>query len=266
MVAVSRWVRYPVAGTTVISAPLEGERGVARGTDNVGDTFTIPGSATNQIRVEFDGAGGAQQITLTSGTDLDARFVARDMQRKLQAFDSVNDGFKFCSVEFSNYKSTTDGESHFVIRSGTIGASSATVLSAGTKDALSLLGLFSNATETGTVNHSGSSTTANNAAYTGTVTVSGTYGGMLDEEYQVVISDTLLSSVTAGGGNTYAGTATITGDWNHDTACSYTVTIDTTGGNEVMKAGTGNVPTFTVNYSGGLNDDVAVAQELLSSV
>ena len=267
MVATSRWVRYPVSGSSYISSALEGERGFSRGTDNVGDTFTIPGSSTNQIKVNIDGAG-AQEITLTSGTDLDARFVARDIQRKVQAFDSVNDGYKFATCEFTNYLSA-DGESHFVIRSGTTGTSSSVLITAGTSSALTILGLSSLSTGpvagAGSDNHTGTASTTNDSNYTGTITASGTYGGMLDEEYYIVVSDALLSSVSVGGGNTYAGTATITGDWNHDTACSYTVTIDTSGGNEVMNAGTTNVPTFTVNDTGGLNDDIATAQELLYS-
>jgi len=266
MTATSRWVRFPVSGATYVSSALEGQRGFSRGTDNVGDTFTIPGSANNQIRVNCDG-GGAQQITLTSGTDLDPRFVAKDIQRKVQAFSATNDGFKWFTAEWTNMLSS-DGESHFVFKSGTTGASSSVAVTAGDSDARSILGVSSVSEVAGDDYHTDLSrvlTTSNNAAYTGTVTVTGTYGGLLDEEYQVVITNAALLSVAAGGGNTYAGTATVGGDYNHDTACSYTVTIDTTGGNEVMNAGSGNVPTFTVNDTGALNDDVATGQEMLFS-
>ena len=271
MTATSRWVRYPVSGASYVSSAIAGQRGFIRGTDSVGDTFTIPGSANNQIQVNID-SGGYQEITLTSGTSLDARFVAKDMQRKLQAFGSVNDGFKYCSVEFSNLRSS-DGKSHFVFFSGTGGGSSSVAIQAGSSDARSILGLSTTAAEAGNTKHTDYTrtlTTANNAAYTGTVTISGqasggTYGGLLDDEYQVVISNAQPLAVSAGGGNTYAGTASVTGDYNHDTACSYTVTIDTTGGKEVMNAGTGSVPTFTVNDTGSLNDDVATGQEMLYS-
>lgn len=262
MTAVSRWVRYAVSGSTYVSSALAGERGRARGTDDVSDVFTIPGTANNQIRVNIDG-GGAQQITLTSGTELDPRFVARDIQRKIQAFGSVNNGFKYATCEFSNYKSA-DGEGHFVIKSGSTGGSSSVAITAGDSDARAILGLSSVTAEAGTTYHTGTST-ANNAAYTGTITVSGTYGGMLDEEYYVVISDAALMSVVAGGGNTYAGTSSVSGDWDHDSACAYVVTIDASGGKETMNAGTGNVPTFTVNDTGTLNDDIATAQEILFS-
>jgi len=93
MTVTSRWVRYPVAGTTEISSALEGERGIARGTDTVSDVFTVSASA-NQIRVNLDGIG-AQQITLTSGTELDPRFVARDIARKLQVLESLGDAYKY---------------------------------------------------------------------------------------------------------------------------------------------------------------------------
>lgn len=266
MTATSRWVRYPVSGASYVSSALEGQRGFSRGTDNVGDTFTIPGSSNNQIRVNVD-SGGAQQITLTSGTDLDPRFVAKDIQRKVQAFSSVNDGFKYFTSEWSNMLSS-DGESHFIFKSGSIGGSSAVAVTAGDSDARSTLGVSSVSEVAGDDNHTDLSrvlSTSNNAAYTGTTTVTGTYGGLLDEEYHVTIRDDAPLSVSAGGGNTYAGTVSVTGDYNHDTACSYTVTIDTTGGNEVMNAGTGSVPTFTVNDTGGLNDDVSTGQEMLFS-
>jgi len=249
-----------------MSSALAGQRGFSRGTANVGDTFTIPASANNQIRVNIDG-GGAQQLTLTSGTSLDARFVAKDLQRKIQAFGSVNNGFKFASVEFANLLSG-DGESHFVIRSGSTGGSSSVAVTAGDSDARSILGLNSVSEVAGDTYHTDygrTLTTANNAAYTGNITISGTYGGLLDEEYQVIISNAQPLSVSAGGGNTYAGTCTVTGDYNHDTACSYTVTVDTSGGYEVMNAGTGSVPTFTVNDTGVLNDDVSTGQEMLYS-
>lgn len=257
MAATSRFVRYPVAGTTSVSDPLEGERGVVRGTGDVGDTFTIPGSATNQIRVNVDGAG-TRHITLTSGVALDARFVARDMQRKVQAFGSE---CEFMSVDFTNYKSG-DGESHFVFKSGTVGGSSTVALSAGDLSALTLLGLTSNTQETGTTFNTATSR-VNDTGYTGTITASGTYGGMLDEEYYVVISNAVLASISADGGNTYAGTATITGDWDHGSASTYVVTIDTANG-EVMNAGSGNVPTFTVNDTSD-TDNETTPQELLYS-
>ena len=260
MTATSRFVRYAVAGSSYITSALAGERGVSRGTDNVSDVFTIPGGANNQIRVNVDSIG-AQQITLSSGTSLEARFVASDLSRKVQAFSALGDGFKWFTCDFTNYKSG-DGESHFVGKSGSTGASSAVVFSAGDSDASAILGLSSTTAEAGTTYHTGT-TTAN--TYAGTITVSGTYGGMLDEEYYVVCGKDVLSTIAAGAGNTYAGTASLGGFWDNDSASTYVVTIDASGGKEVMNAGTGTVPTFTVNDTGVANDDVAVAQEILYS-
>ena len=204
MSATSRWVRFPVTGTTYVSSALAGQRGFSRGTDDVGDTFTIPGSANNQIRVNCDG-GGAQQITLTSGTELDPRFVAKDIQRKVQAFSSTNNGFKWFTSEWANMLSA-DGESHFVFKSGTAGGSSSVAVTAGDSDARTILGVATVSEVVGDDYHTGT-TTVNNVAYTGVTTVTGTYGGLLDEEYHVVVCNASLLSITAGGGNTYAGTA-----------------------------------------------------------
>jgi hypothetical protein len=207
-------------------------------------------------------AGGAQQITLTSGTNLEARFVALDIQRKTQAFSAVNDGFKWFTCDFVNYKSA-DGESHFVGKSGSTGGSSAVAFTAGDSDASAILGLSSTTAEAGTTYHTG--TSVSNSAYAGAVTVSGTYGGMLDEEYYVVCSNDVLLALTAGGGNTYAGTASFGGMWDNSQDSTYVVTIDASGGKEVLNAGTGSVPTFTVNDTGTANDDVATGQEMLYS-
>jgi hypothetical protein len=185
------------------------------------------------------------------------------MQRKLQALQSLGNAYKYARAEFSNYKSA-NGEGHFSIWSGTTGGSSVVAITAGDNDGRSVLGLSTVTAEAGTTYHTGTST-ANNAAYTGTVTTSGTYGGMFDEEYYVVISNDVLVSSSADGGNTYTGTLVAGGDWCGDSAASYAVTIDASGGKEVQNAGTGSVPTFTANDSGAYNDDVSTGQELLYS-
>lgn len=269
MAAVSRWVRYPVAGTTGYASVQNGTRGLQRGTANTSDSFTIPGTANNQMKVNIDGAGAPApyQITLTSGTSLDPRFVARDIQRKIQAAGAgVNDGFDYCQVEFSNYKSS-NGYGQFVIRSGSTDTSSSVSITAGDSSVLSILGLNSLSTEAGTNDHLGTSTNAVGAAYTGTVTVSGTYRGAFDDMYQVQIGpDQYVAAATYGGGNTYgvanAGVASAGGFWNGDADETYTVTVDTTNG-QTVGGGTGNVPTFTVTST--QSDDVATAQEILYS-
>lgn len=267
MAAISRWVRYPIAGSTGYADVQEGTRGLQRGTANTSDSFTVPGSANNQMKINADGAAGPApyQITLTSGTSLDPRFVARDIQRKVQAAGAgINDGFDYCQVEFNNYKSS-NGYGQFVLRSGSTGASSSMAITAGDSSVLSILGLNSLATEAGTNDHLGTSTDAVNAAYTGTATVSGTYRGAFDDIYQAVICPTQpIGSASNGGGNTYgvanAGVATAGGFWNGDTDETYTITIATTNG-QTVGGGTGNVPTFTVAST--QSDDIATAQEIL---
>ncbi len=269
MAAISRWVRYPIAGVTGFAAVQEGTRGLQRGTANTSDTFTIPGSVTNQMKINIDGAAGPApyQITLSSGTDLDPRFIARDIQRKIQAAGAgINSGFENCQVEFSNYKSG-NGFGQFVIRSGTTDTGSTVAITAGDSSVLSILGLNSLATENGTNDRLGTTTDGINGAYTGTATVSGTYRGAFDDMYQLVIGqDQNVGSSANGGGNTFgvsnAGIASAGGFWNGDVTDTYTVTISTVNG-QTVGGGTGNVPTFTVTSTQA--DNIATAQEILYS-
>lgn len=268
MAATSRWVRFPVAGTTsFIGTEQSGYRGLQRGTALTADSVTIPGSSENQLKINVDSAAGPApyQITLTSGTSLDPRFIARDIQRKVQAAGAgINDGFDYCQVEWVNWKSS-NGFGQFLVRSGSTGASSAVAITAGDSSVLTRLGMNTLATEGGTVNHIGTSTAAVNAAYTGSVTVSGTYRGAFDDTYKVFIApDQLLVATTYGGANTYgvanAGVASSGGFWNADATDTYTVTVDTTNGS-VSGGGTGFVPTFTVTSS--QSDNEATPQEIL---
>lgn len=217
------------------------------------------------MKVNIDGAGAPApyQLTLTSGTSLDPRFVARDIQRKLQAYSSVNNGFKYAQVEFVNRG--TNGYGQFVIKSGTTGGSSAVTVTDGDSTVLTTLGMNTLSETTGNAYHKG--TTTSNSAYAGTVTVSGTYQGIFDDYYRVVATSDLVYGTPAfGGGNTYgvsnAGACSVGGDWNYDSDNTYVITIDTTNGS-TMGGGTGNVPTFTVTMSTGSGDTVGTAQELL---
>ena len=130
MASTSRWVRYALSGSTSYVTAQIGTRGLQRGTANTADKFTVPGSANNQLKINVDGAGAPApyQITLTSGTDLDPRFVARDIQRKVQAYSAINNGFGFCQVEFSNYNSS-NGYGQFIVYSGSTGVSSSSRVS-----------------------------------------------------------------------------------------------------------------------------------------
>lgn len=268
MAAVSRWLRYSVSATTANTTAQEGIPYLQRGTANVADSFTIPGSSENRLKINIDGAASPApyEITLTSGTALDPRFVARDIQRKIHAAGAgINTGFEYCQVEFSNWKSP-NGYGQFIIRSGTKGTSSSVAVTDGVSSVLTRLGMNTLATEsTNLGNHLGTSTDAVNAAYTGTVTISGTYRGAFDDTYYVFIAPTqLIGSTSYGGGNTYgvanAGVATAGGFWNGDNNETYTVTVDTTNG-ATVGGGTNNVPTFTVSST--QSDTISTPQEIL---
>jgi hypothetical protein len=276
MSAISRWVRFPISASTYIMDAQYGTPGVSRGTGNTADSFTIAGSANNQLKVSMDGEGTTYQVTLTSGASLDPRFVAKDIQRKIQALAGTvaalyEDGYKYCQAEFTNMDNFTGAQAglgQFYVRSGTTGTASQVTITDGDSSVLTLLGLNNaNRTETaGTVYHRGT-TTQNSASWRpGTITMSGTYQGAFDDIYTVITSATLTlpATGTAGGGNTFgvanAGVCYVTGDWNYDSNTTYTITIDTTNGS-TMGGGTGNVPTFVVNSSS--TDDIVNAQELL---
>jgi len=269
--AISRWVRYPIAGTTGYAAVQKGFRGLQRGTANTSDTFTIPGSANNQIKVEIDASGSPFTLTLTSGTNLDPRFVARDIQRKLQAAGAgVSDGYDYCQVEFSNYKSD-NGYGQFVIRSGSTGASSEVNITdpGGGQGANAILGVNTKTTENGAAYKLGTTEAPTGGSYTGSVTVSGSYRGLFDDMYQLTIGqDQFIGTPVLGGGNTYgianAGVCTAGGFWNDNATEIYTVTISTTNG-QTVGGGTGNVPTFTVTSNVDAGEDDATPMEILYS-
>jgi hypothetical protein len=227
------------------------------------------------MKIALDGqsAPAPYQITLTSGTSLAPRFIARDIQRKVQALystvlgdDSAKaDAYRFFQCDFSNFGSSS-GKSQFFCRSGSTGTSSAVAITDGDSSVLTRLGMNSQATAAGTQYHRGTTDTNN---YAGTVTISGTYQGMSDDTYLMYISDdqAITAAVSYDAGNTYgvanAGVASVAGDWNFSASTTYDVTIDTTNGSTVG-GGTGNVPTFTVTDNIG-SDDVATAQEILYS-
>jgi len=269
--AESRWVRYPIAGTTSIASIQEGTRKSQRGTAATTDSFTILGGSANQIRVKID-EGTATVITLSSGTALDPRFVARDIQRKIQSGGGPG---AFAQVEFSNFRNPSTGFGQFVIYSGRAGTPSGVIIDdvgiPGGNSALSTLGLSGLASQGGDSLHleyTGSPTAAVNTAYNGTVTASGVYRGGFDDVYNVVISTQQAHSdlADADSGNLYgvgnSGVATAGGFWNAEQDDTYTITVDTTNG-QTTGGGTGNVPTFTVSSIQG--DNVVNGQEMLYS-
>ena len=256
MVAVSRFVEFSATGQTFATgnstqAPCKGTRGFSRGTglSSGDDSFTIALNVNDQLLVNINAVANAT-ITLASGTDLDPRFVARDIAYKLHSANSDN-AFKFSQCEFRNGGGGTNSRNSFIIYSGAlgsnVGANDVNVSSPGSRDATATLG-FDTPNEQAGVDFSGGS-------YIGTLTVSGAYGGQFDDFYTIMISDAeTVGSATPNGGNTYIGTATTGGIYTGTASDTYTITIDTTAGS-VMGAGSGNVPTFTVADAPGTDDN-----------
>lgn len=267
MVAVSRFVEFSVTGQTFATgvsteATAKGTRGYSRGTGLASgdDSFTITLNVNDQLAVNINGVG-PNTITLASGTDLDPRFVARDIAYKLHSA-SADDAWKYAQCEFRNGGGGPNSINSFIIYSGKLGSNGGVndvnVTSPGGRDARTTLG-FDTVSEAAGVDFA---TTFPASSYTGALTVSGSYGGQFDDIYRIMISDAeTVSSVTPGGGNTYAGTATVGGIYTGTANDTYTVTIDTTNGS-VMGAGSGSVPTFTVTDTPG-SDDNANSIELL---
>ncbi len=82
--------------------------------------------------------------------------------------------------------------------------------------------------------------------YSGNVSASGTYTGLSDDIYWIVVSGNSITSVTPGSNNVYQGSVTVAGAYRATTNTTYTITIDTTNGN-IAEAGIGYVPTFSVS-------------------
>ena len=87
--AITRWVQYDPAAVGLADdgagAGGLGTRGCSIGVASVSDTFTI-GPTTNKLYLQMDGTGGNHDgtITLYSGTNLDPRFIARDITEKMR--------------------------------------------------------------------------------------------------------------------------------------------------------------------------------------
>ena len=260
MVAVSRFVEFSATGQTFATgtsteATCKGSRGFSRGTGlgSGNDKFTITLNVNDQLAVNINGVG-PNTITLASGTNLDARFVARDIGYKLHSASS-DDAFKFAQCEWRNGGGGTNNRNSFIIYSGKFGSNAGNndvnVTSPGGRDARTTLG-FNTVDEQAGVDFA---TTFPTSSYTGALTVSGSYGGQFDDTYLLMISDSeTVGTPTPNGGNTYVGTCNSGGIYTGTATDTYTVTIDTTNGS-VMGAGSGNVPTFTVTDTPGTDDN-----------
>jgi len=246
MVAVTRWVEYSTTASGVANdgrgAGCKGTRGYCIGTADPGDVINI-GPTTNRLHLSIDGDSGPY-ITLHSGTGLDPRFVARDITDKLHALGK-NDArwdHAICKWENTVISGSISKRNRFIIYSGSLGSSSSVSVVSGTNSAHSALG-FQTKSESG-----GTTTPDGKAAYTfsGDVSISGSYYGLFDETYKIVISNDNdatrgIGTPIKGGSNTYAGTLSTGGLFNYTSDIQYTIEIDTTNGT-TMGAGTGNVP------------------------
>lgn len=258
--AVTRWVSYPIDAEGTAGdgdgAGGVGTRGYSIGTASVGDSFTI-GSTTNRLHINMD--GDSDYITLYSGSSLDPRFVARDITEKMHNLGKSDESWDNAICKWENHPAYGN---RFKIYSGSLGASSSVVVSSGTNTAVDILGWTTKSESGGTTNNStGSANTFN-----GTISVSGTYYGFLDEVYKIVITNDNEATRGIDTGNivksiSYDGTMTTGGVYNATADTTYTITIDTTNGT-TMGQGTGNVPTMTWTAAPS-SDDSTASTELL---
>ena len=251
MAAVTRWNEYPVSRTSYMaSSYVKGQRGYKDSTSlsPTKSTFTINGSQ-NQLHLQLDGAGSIS-LTLASGTDLDGRFVAKDITEQLHT--GSGDKYELAQCEWGCLPGPQ--KNGFRIYSGKTGSGSAVTVSSGVNTAHIELG-FSTGAGTG-----GSNTSMGIGAYNfnGSVLVSGTWHGFWDETYMIMIADNADAgdptangidlTPTQGGSNAYAGTMTVGGIYSDETktADTYQIHISTANGTTVG-AGAGSVPQYMIS-------------------
>lgn len=259
--ALTRWVQYSIdaVGTATLGRNQggKGTRGYSIGTADPGDEITI-GPTTNRLHIAIDGDSGPY-ITLYSGSNLDPRFVARDITEKMHNLAKSDERWDNAICVWENAPDDTGGSvtkrNRFKIYSGTLGSASSVTVASGTNSAHTALG-FASKYEAG-----GVATPDGKAAYTfsGNVSVSGTYLGFFDEVYKIVISNDNdavrgIDTPVKGGSNTYAGTLSTTGVYNHTSDLEYVIEVDATNGT-TMGGGTGNVPRMRWTSTGSADDE-----------
>lgn len=253
--AITRWVAYDTTASGIADdgrgAGCKGTRGYSIGTTDPGDTIDI-GPTTNRLHLAMDG-DTAPYITLYSGSDLDPRFVARDITEKMHNLAKADARWDqaVCTWENITISGSYTKRNRLVLRSGTLGSASSVTVASGTNDARGVLGFITKSEQ------GGAATPDGKAAYgfDGTVSISGAYYGFFDEVYKIVAcngSDAAnnIGTPSKGGSNTYAGTLTTGGIFNHTSDIEYIIEIDTTNGT-TMGAGTGNVPRMRWSSDGG---------------
>lgn len=255
MAAVTRWVQYdPTTQGTIgqgRGAGCVGTGGTSVGISSIGDMFTI-GTTTNKLHLSIDGDPGPY-VTLVSGTDLDPRFVARDITEKMRGLGKNDERWDSAMCKWEN---TPDQGNRFKIYSGSLGASSSVSISTvGSESAHTVLGFAAREENGGTVG-------TNN--FVGNLSITGDYKGIMPETYRVVITndnDAVRGIGAATKNIAYDGTLDTGGIYNFTADTDYTVTIDVTNGT-TMGGGTGNVPIMTWTASPS-TDDSTVGTELL---
>lgn len=254
MAQVSRWVEYSTtavgsAGTGGGTQAGVGTRAYSLATGaSSADSFNI-GSGNNRLYVNIE--GDSSYITIASGTELDPRFVARDITEKLHNLGKTAESYNRATCVWENNR--------LKLYTGSTGSTASVTVVSGTNTAHLELG-WGTKTEVGGSNNNPATAALNQ--YDGGVTTSGTYGGFFDEEYTIVISNSWgINAPVKGGSNTYTGTLTTGGHFNNSSNITYTINISTTNGT-TMGGGAGNVPVLTWTSTGGL-DDSAAGVELL---
>lgn len=255
MPAITRWVAYSTTSQGSVgdgrNAGYKGTRGSSVGTASVGDTFTL-GPTTNLLHLSVDGDTGPY-LTLYSGTNLDPRFVAKDITEKMRNLGKNDQRWDNAICKWEN---TPNEGNRFKIYSGTLGvASSIAVSTVGANSAHTVLGFA-------TRNEVGGAASTNN--FNGVLNITGTYKGMEPEVYKIVITND--NDATRGIGSatksiSYDGVMTTGGIYNYSSDTSYTITIDVTNGT-TMAGGTGNVPIMSWTASPSA-DNSTVGTELL---
>jgi hypothetical protein len=271
--AITRWVQYDPtsSGSADDGDGLKclGTKGVCIGTDTVSDAITI-GPTTNTLDLTFDGANNGQ-ITLYSGADLDPRFIAKDITEKMHSYGVISKASdptwthatcKWENAWVTNPSVATYGN-RFKVYSGTLGSSSSITV---TGTASNVLGFDVQVSPGGTAENTTGSTNTESVE----ATLSGTYQGLFDETYKVVVSNENngagptrgIDTPTIQGGNTYNGTMATGGVYNATADLLYTLAIDITNGS-TMGGGSGNVPILSWTSGGGVDDSGPTHTELL---
>lgn len=262
MAAVTRWVQYDiaetgVAGTGGTTLGGVGTRGTSIATATVGDSFNI-GTTNNRLYIKVDGLPSSPYgITLASGTELDPRFVAKDITEKMHNAGQATTSWDQAQCVWENTKLG----GNLRLYSGTLGSSSNITVWSGTNTAHLELGWGTKSEPGGTVNNS---TGSPNGFAANKITVSGTYNGFFDETYTIVVCEAIkIGTPVKDGSNTYTGTITTGGYYNWNVPITYTLIISTANGT-TMGAGAGNVPILTWTSTSSLDDNLTGIELLYS--